>query len=150
MTTRYNFPLAGVLRLRRAEYEQAALALAQANTALRELIASRERAAAECRANAATAGPQHFEDFLRERQGAERSAVALVAAEARVNVAAAEAALARIAWTAAHRRVAALERLDDRRRDEWSSEQSRVERLELDELATVAFVRELQSQAGGR
>jgi flagellar export protein FliJ len=142
MAKRYQFRLAPVLRLRRAEYEQAALTLEQANRSLRSLITDRDGAAERCREGAPSTGGVAFSDFLAEREHEARAAAALYAAEARVNVAAAEAALARIAWTAAHRNVAALERLEEKRREEWSLENARLERLELDELATVAYVRE--------
>ncbi|HVB06571.1 MAG TPA: flagellar FliJ family protein [Acidimicrobiales bacterium] len=142
MATRYEFRLAGVLRLRRAEYDQAAIALERSNALLRSLIAERDAATARCRALGSAPTGHTREDFLAGRQATEHAAAGQLAAAARVNVAAAEAALARITWAGAHRNVAALERLDERRREEWSLESARLERLELDELATVAFVRE--------
>ena len=140
----YRFSLAAVLRIRRAEYEKAALVFVQANEELRRLIARRDAQSARCRDLVAATGSVAVEDFLGQRASAGQAAAVLLDLNERVNIAAAEAALSRIAWNAAHQRVAALERLDERRREEWRGEQARLERVELDEYATAAFTRELQ------
>jgi len=144
MSTAYRFRLAAVLRLRRAEYDQAELALARANRRLRELILLRNAEASRGAELGAASGTQTMAEFLAQRTSSSLAASHLLQIDAQVNVAAAEAALARLSWSGAHQRVTALERLESRRRDEWRTEQNRLETNELDELATAAFVRELQ------
>ena len=45
-------------------------------------------------------------------------------------------------WVAAAQRVAALEHLDDRRRDEWRVEEQRAEMAAIDESAIVRWLAE--------
>jgi flagellar export protein FliJ len=142
MTTRFRFRLASVLGLRRAELEQAERALQQANAQLRALILERTTATERCNALDNDIGTQSASDFARHRQETTLAASAVVSLDRRVNVAAAQAALAHIAWNSAHQRVKTLERLEEHRRDEWLAEDLRHEANNLDEIATAAYVRE--------
>jgi flagellar export protein FliJ len=147
MTTRFRFRLASVLGLRRAELDQAERALQLANARLRALILERTAAAERCNALDRDPGTQSAASFARQRQETTLAASAVLTLDRRVNVAAAEAALAHLTWNSAHQRVKTLERLEEHRREEWLIDDMRRDANDLDEIATAAYVRE-QLSAG--
>jgi flagellar export protein FliJ len=119
--------------------------LARVNRELHELIARRATELARCTEMDDRATSFSASEFARQH-----AAVSLVAASVRtldgaINVKAAEAALARVSWASARQRLHALERLEERGREEWLIAAQRHEANELDEMATAAFVRELQA-----
>lgn len=146
MSSAYTFRLAAVLRLRRAELEQAELTLSRANATLSRLITERNEVLAHCKSLDVAPPEQNGIDFSAKRAELSRTAAAVLELDAKVNVAAADAALAHIRWSSAHKRVGMLERLDENRRSEWRQENTRREANELDELATAAFVRDQLDQ----
>lgn len=137
-----QFPLAGLLRLRRIEDEIAASELALANTRARDLRSIQERAR------------RHLEGFGGEAASVtELRAIAAgrLAASARlseltafVDVADGEAAHAATAHTDARMRLRGLEKLEARHLSETAAEELREEQLVLDEFATV------RARAGSR
>jgi len=139
---RYQFRLEVVLRLRRAEEEQAKESLMAANRHLRRSVERRDVALGRYRALAAPLGPLGREEFDRERSRATLAADALQAAQRHVTSAAAAAALAQIEWSQAARKVAVLERLDARRRAEHADEERREEVAVVDDIVTLRFVTE--------
>jgi flagellar FliJ protein len=151
---RYQFRLAAVLRLRRAEEEQARERLLAANSRLREVIAARDREAARYSALASNTEATTLEGLLAEQQAASLAASVVAGARRAVTTAAADAALAQIAWTSASRRVRILERLDDRRRAEHAEEELRSEVATVDDMVTARYVSahraELATSAGAR
>jgi flagellar export protein FliJ len=134
---RYRFPLETVLRVRRAEEKAARARLLAANTSLVSAIAARDLADARYRAT----GSEVFElaSLLEERCAAELAAAALEHAKRALSLAASEAALAHVAWTSAAKRVAALERLDERRRAEHTAEEGRREVAMVDDIVAGRY-----------
>lgn len=137
---RYQFRLEGVLRLRRAEAEQARGALAAANAELRARLVQRDHEASTFRAVARRQDAETLPALLAEREDAAIAQRRLDEAERAVADAAARAAVAQVTFAAARRRVSALERLEARRREEYESELRREESLLLDEIATARYL----------
>lgn len=137
---RYQFRLAAVLRLRRAEQEQARLRLAETNLRLKALLLGRDREACRYAELAGRQDAVRADDLLAERQDAELAAARLAQAEQLVAEAATTAAMAQIAWVGAHRRVVALERLEERQRAEHGASVLREEIALVDDLVNARFV----------
>jgi len=151
---RYRFRLESVLRARRAQEDLARQELAQANLRLRGAMeAHRRESDRYCRLST-TVGVLQGTDFRRERAQAELAAATVEAARIAMDAAAAEAAARYTDWTEAARLVAALERLDDRRRAEHRAEELRAEVALADDLTGARFAgegRDRQTRpAGGR
>jgi flagellar FliJ protein len=146
---RYQFRLETVLRLRRAEEEQAQAALRGANNRLRQLLAERDTEADRYRRVAAEHGATSIEGFRAEQLAAELAARSLAAAGRAAATAAADAALAQVHWMGTHRALATLERLEARHREEYVESERRAESVVLDDIATAAFVRERAAAGAG-
>lgn len=134
---RFRFPLQTVLRLRGQLEKQAQRTLAVAMSAVHEAerkLAFAERGLRECAAGcqqttpsaalarALEAGFRHFQ--LRMQRDLKR---AQAAAEG-----------ARLDYLEKRKDLRSMERLHDRRREEWRDETNRAEQAELDELARLA------------
>lgn len=134
---KYRFRLEAVLRVRRIEEERAQGVLLAAYQALREADAELERRLDHYRTVTAPDGsvPQHA--FIAARSRQDGAASAVVAAGTARLAAEAEVERARQEWTEAAARVKALERLDDRRREEHALEALRQETIVLDEVASA-------------
>ena len=137
---RYHFALEAVLRVRRAQEEAAGFALAHANQGRQRAIDAHLVALARCNALVLHPGQQDHAAFRQERDTTERRSAAVVAARENVDAATA-VAVARLAdWTAAAKLVAAVERLEDRRREEWRLEEQRAEVAAIDESAIAGWL----------
>jgi len=137
---RYHFALEAVLRVRRAQEEAAGFALAHANQQRQRALDAHRTASARCDALVLARGPQDHESFARERDTTERRTAAVKAALAAV-AAATDEAVARLAeWSEAAKLVAAVERLDERRRQEWRFEEQRAEMAAIDESAIAGWL----------
>ncbi len=136
---RYRFRLATVRRVRRAQESAAREALHHANAALVVAIAARDAAAVHYR-EVETADAADAETLRRDRLFAELAATALARARKEANRKASEAALAHVEWQLTARRVAALDRLDERRRLEHAVEENRREIAVVDDVVTARFV----------
>lgn len=147
---RYQFRLASVLRLRRAEQEQARVVLAEANTRLKALLLARDREAAHFGELARRSDAADANALLAERHDAEVARQRLALADRQVAEAAGAAAIAQVAWLGAHQRVLALERLEERRRAEHAAEVLREEIALLDDLSTARFAAHARAKAGSR
>lgn len=137
---RYSFRLATVLRLRQAELDQARGALAASNLRLRALLLARDVEAAHYREIAGRCDADTAADLRAEQLSAQVAFDRLSHAEQVVAEAAAQAAMAQVAWLGASRRVSALERLEERRREEYDAEVLREEVATVDEIVTARFV----------
>lgn len=137
---RYSFRLEQVLRIRQAQEEVALQELSRANKVLRSAVAHREAQLSRYldlyRADPAT----DVEGFRLECEERERSAAMLAEAQRRASEARAEADRRIQQWQMANRRVAALERLDERRRAEHELEVSRAEASAVDDLVTSRWI----------
>ncbi|NMR21043.1 flagellar export protein FliJ [Cellulomonas fimi] len=128
------FRLAGLLRLRKLQEDEAAGRLALANAELRSAEAVRVGTQATLAAHSMPDG-----DRLAFARGvAGRAALGGLVTEA-VTVAGAAADVARVRtgeWSATRSRSVALEKLEDTHRAEVRSEDDRQEQLALDEIAS--------------
>lgn len=138
--SRYRFRLETVLRVRRAEESDAKAALLLANARLRQALEVRDAAQRHYRdVIEAQDGTRTVEQLVRDRWEAGLCAEALAVAQRGAMRAAGEAALAQVDWSQAARRVAVLERLDERRRAEHAEEERRAEQGVVDDLVTARF-----------
>jgi flagellar biosynthesis chaperone FliJ len=136
----YHFALEAVLRVRRAQEEAAGFALAHANQERQRAVEAHRGALARCDELVMNREPQDHNSFNRERDLAERRAAAVSAAVAACDYASAVAAARLADWSAAAKLVAAVERLDERRREEWRIELQRAEMAAIDESALAGWL----------
>jgi flagellar protein FliJ len=141
--SRYQFRLATVLRVRRMEEEAAKVELRAANLALRQAVTARDAAEERYRAftalgaavvSAAQLHAERLEAGLLAEQCSVTQRVALERA--------AGAALAQARWSKSAKRVAVLERLDARRREEHAAAELRAEVALVDDLVTARYAAE--------
>ena len=137
---RYKFRLEAVLRVRRIEEEQAAAELAAANRALHLAEAELDRRLAHYQEIDGERGALPHDRFIAQRSQREHAANGVVAAGAARISAEAEVERTRELWAAAAMRVRALERLDERRREEHDTEVLRDEIITLDEVFAARLV----------
>lgn len=144
---KYSFRLNNVLRIRRIEESVAKSELAKANNEVQNAIAAVEQRVADYEASlTATAMTRSTVDsFMRTRYFNELSSKAVIAAKVARNSAAAEAAIKRAAFTESARKVKALDRLDERAREDYALEAQREADRELDDLVTSRFPRPLRT-----
>ncbi len=143
---RYQFRLAAVARLRRAEQDVARNALVVANVTLRARLVERDAEVERYRTIAARNDAATPSALLTERNDASLALGRLRDAEQRVVEAATAAALTQVAWVSAHQRVAALERLEARQREEHALAMSREDAALLDDVSTARY---LANKTGG-
>lgn len=129
-----GFPLAGLLRLRALQEEQAAAELALAN-ADRRRAERRRRETAEALAGMRL--PESADDLTWQAAVAARAAMRSLTTEAGAaqDVAAERAGHAGAAWSAARTRAVALGKLEERHGRAVRAEEERAEQLVLDEAA---------------
>jgi flagellar protein FliJ len=143
---RYRFRLESVLRARRAQEELARQELARANLRLR--AAAERRHAEEERYRQLAARPARSDrtGFLEDRAGADLAAATLNRAQRSAEDMAVAAAVRHAAWRETAQRVAALERLDERRREEHGREVQRAEVNEIDDMTSARWARDAMSE----
>jgi flagellar biosynthesis chaperone FliJ len=141
---RYKFRLDTVLRVRKIEEDRAIAALAEAN---RSLVAAEQQLEAgldRYRGTPDVSGPVPAAAFLSVRGRQDLVAASVVAAGTGKLRAEAHVDIRRGEWSAAATRVAALERLDERRRDEHAVEAQRQELVEVDDMVVARAARRVQ------
>jgi flagellar protein FliJ len=138
---RFHFRLEQVLRVRRLQEDIARGALMVAHHGAREaadrLNARLEEYAAASRPN----GAQTYDAFNRMQFRLDNAADAITLARAEYQHALDLVDVRRAEWTAARQRVAALERLEARRRDEHAIEVRRAEDRLVDDLVVARHAR---------
>lgn len=134
---RYSFRLEPVLRVRRIEEERAVLELAAAHRGLAEAEATLERRLDRYGEVPVPVGPVPVDQLLRMRARLDGVAASVVSAGTNRLRAEAVVDLRRQSWSDAATRVAALERLDERRRDEHAKEAQRQELVEVDDMVVA-------------
>jgi flagellar FliJ protein len=134
-----TFPLAGLLRLRHAQQDQAGSALASANARLAEATARRARTAALL----ADEPVQITDSATLLAVSAARASTRGMLAELDAMAASGRAAVdsAQAAYNAARIRSIGLEKLEVKHTDRVLSEDARSEQLVLDEVASTAWHR---------
>ena len=139
--TRHLRRLDGVLRVRRAEEDLARLGLAAATAEVRHRDAALDDATERYRRHAGPSGACQGGELLAAHQAAGRLAAGVGVADRERSVAEAALAERRLQWSQAAQRVAALERLVERRRLEALADAQRRDDMTLDDLVTSRWVR---------
>jgi flagellar export protein FliJ len=134
---KYTFRLEAVLRVRRIEEERALADLLAANRALAEAEAELDRRLDHYRTVTLPTGALTHDRYVAARSQQDLAAGAVVAAGTARLAAEHERNRLHATWAAAAARVKALERLDERRREEHAVEVLREETIVLDEIATA-------------
>jgi flagellar biosynthesis chaperone FliJ len=132
----YSFRLLSVQRVRgvelaRARHQVAALARALAAARSREL-----QLAQSCSANSTPLGEATAQQFIAAQEHESRLADALATATEQRRVIEAQLSRARGEAVQAEARAGVLDRLEERRRNEWIAELNQEDAAELDEFAT--------------
>lgn len=152
---RYQFRLESVLRVRRAQEELARQELARANIRLREATARRHAQEDHYRTVVSDTAAADPRQLLAERVRGDLAAQALNGARRAATETEVAAAVRHAAWRETAQRVAALERLDDRRRDEHARTSQQAEIAETDDFVAARWQRSdvslvVVSLSGGR
>jgi flagellar export protein FliJ len=138
---RFRFRLATVLRVRRLQEEQAEGALLLANAQART-AAHRVTTAVDAYASAERPrGSQSHAEFELSRFRFERAAESVDVARAGHHDALETVETRRSEWSDAHKRVAVLERLEARRREEHEAEVRRQEERLVEDLVATRHAR---------
>jgi flagellar FliJ protein len=139
---RYRFRLEPVLRVRRIQEEAARADLLAATAAAadqeQQLRARSDAYESSCLASEV----RSCADFLHEQSRRAAFAGALLEQRARVRAAQEDVVRARSAWSETASRVGALERLDERQRDEHRMQTQKEDDLNTDELVVARHGRE--------
>ena len=136
----YRFRLERVRQMRRAQESVARTELAAANHMLRKSIESRDRLSVEYAEMPKGTGMQDYGDYVRERHQLELAERAVALADQEVGIAASNVATSQFHWIDAKRRVAVLDRLDERRRSEYRLELDRHDIKEIDDIVAARYV----------
>lgn len=149
---RHTFRLATVLRVRRAEEDQARAALAEANRCTAEAETALTAREAAYAAHLTAAGLRTAAEFRRDQVLRDAAALAVRTATRAVDDARASAALRRLGYLDANRRVEALERYEEREREVWRHRLGAEEQRVSDDLVTARFARlaRLDPEGDGR
>jgi flagellar export protein FliJ len=134
---KYRFRLDTVLRVRRIEEERALADLLDANRALVEAEAELDRRLEHYRHVELPTGPLAHQRYVAARNQQDLAAGAVVAAGTARLAAEHERNRLHGIWADAAAKVKALERLDERRREEHAAEVLRQETIVLDEVAAA-------------
>ncbi|HEV7566974.1 MAG: hypothetical protein QOD05_1709 [Microbacteriaceae bacterium] len=135
-----TFSLAGLLRLRHVQQEEAAAELARANRRLRETAARRERAYALLEETASAVGDSTTLVAVAAARASSRSMLA--ALDAVTNDQQSDANRAQAAFNAARAGSIGLEKLEHKHAVALATEDVRAEQGVIDELASTAWHRE--------
>ena len=136
---RYKFAFGGVLRVRKIAEEQARSAVLEAQEEADRASAQLHARLDAIGAAVSTPGTRTAPEFQAEREHLDRHRIAVLAARS-AEVNALELLGARRAeWIEAARQVRVLERLDERKRAEWTLDTTRAAQLVTDEIATSRY-----------
>ena len=138
---RYEFRLEAVLRVRRIQEARARADLAMANLAV---TAANQALAAKVDAYAQLPRPVGVMEqpaFFGTQDRLERSAATVIDLGERRDAAKRHAAEQHAVWSETAQRVSALERLDERQREEYDLETQRAVDREVDDLVVSRYLR---------
>lgn len=136
---KYRFRLDQVLRVRRIQEEQARHEVLRARHAADEAVATTEARLSSYRDFEQAPGPQSLASHRADRTLHELRADAVRGARSRENTAKAVVADRLGLWSQAAQKVSGLERLDERRREEYDVEAKRDEDRTVDDLVVSRF-----------
>lgn len=134
---RYRFALGSVMRVRRIAEEQARAALVEAQRDADQASVELEARLVAIGAARPLPGLRATVEFQADREHLERHRQAVLAARTAEANALDLLGAAHATWAAAAAEVRALERLDERKRAEWTLEVTRAAQLATDEIATT-------------
>jgi flagellar protein FliJ len=138
---RFRFRLEQVLRVRRLQEDMARAALQHANLDARRAADAVNARIEEYGAAARPEGAQTYDTFNRMQSHLDNAAGAITVARGLYLQALGVVEERRAEWAAARQRVAALERLEQRRRDEYDIEARRAEDRLVDDLVVARHAR---------
>jgi len=138
---RFRFRLEQVLRVRRLQEDMARAALQHANLDARRAADAVNARIEEYGAAARPEGAQSYDTFNRMQSHLDNAAGAITVARGLYQQALGVVEERRAEWAAARQRVAALERLEQRRRDEYDIEARRAEDRLVDDLVVARHAR---------
>jgi flagellar FliJ protein len=138
---RFRFRLEQVLRIRRLQEDMARAELMHAHREARAAADAVNARVAEYTSAPRPNGEQPYDAFNRTQFRLDNAAGAITVARAGYRHALAVVEDRRADWTAAHQRVAALERLETRRRDEHAIEVRRADDRLVDDLVVARHSR---------
>jgi flagellar export protein FliJ len=138
---RLRFRLEQVLRVRRLQEDIARGALLHANREARTAADGVNARVAEYTGAARPGGAQSYDTFNRMQSRLDNAAGAITIARAEYGRALVVVEERRSEWSEARMRVAALERLEDRRRAEHAMEARRTEDRLVDDLVVARHAR---------
>jgi flagellar export protein FliJ len=138
---RYAFRLQTVLRVRKIQEDQAKTALLLANRALAEADAERLRRWEKYESITVSNELCTATEFEAGRFRWDMAAQSAILSDHMREERALEVVDARDAWREASQKVQVLERLDDRRREEWQHDVNHEELVEVDDIVTGRFKR---------
>ena len=136
---KYKFAFGSVQRVQRIAEEQAAVSLAEAQRAADAASAQLQARLADIGAARPAPGPRSTTEFHAQREHLDRHRVAVTATRAAEINALELLGSARADWVDAARKVRALDRLDERKRAEWTLETTHAAQLVTDEIATIRY-----------
>ena len=136
---KYKFAFGSVHRVRKIAEEQAAAALADAQRGADEASKQLQARLADIGAALPAPGTRSVTEFQADRDHLERHRVAVMAARTAEINALDLLGSARSEWVEAARQVRALDRLDERKRAEWTLETTHAAQLVTDEIATIRY-----------
>lgn len=129
------FPLAGLLRLRKTQEDQAAAELASAHRSARDAKARRGTARIEASMTESEAVSAAALTAIAAARASSRSMLADL--DALCQIEDENLATAQSAYMTAHNRSVGLEKLSDRHRVQWNAGQLKAEQNALDEIASA-------------
>jgi flagellar export protein FliJ len=138
---RFQFRLAQVLRVRRLQEDIARGALMLANREAQIAADAVNARVAEYTDAARPAGAQTYDTFNRMQAHLDNAARAITVARAEYRSRLEIVETRRTEWAEARRRVAALERLEERRREEHAIDVRRAEDRLVDDLVVARHAR---------
>ena len=134
---RYEFRMEKVLRVRRLQEDAARAAVAASRRAEQQAQVALEASQAHYSSLAVDTPAASAAEFLGLRERAAHRATGVRLSQGLRAVAADETAASVRTWQESNRRVDALERLDERRRDEYDIEARRAEDTAVDEIVVA-------------
>lgn len=138
---RFRFRLEQILRVRRLQEDIARAALMTAHHTAREAADVLNARIEDYAAASRPFGAQTYDEFNRTQSRLDHAAGAITVARGVYRDAVDVVDVRRNEWTAARQRVAALERLETRRRDEHTIEVRRAEDRLVDDLVVAQHAR---------
>lgn len=148
---KYTFRLEQVRRVRRVQESEAKNELARRNLAVQAAVTKLSDRVDEYQESLSylQTPVASIDAFFSQRFYSEMAAQAVLAAKAGLTAAQGEAAAAKEVWAQSAKKVRALDRLDDKAREEYQIELNRAETAEADDIGSGRWIRARQAESSG-